>query len=119
MGAATGTTFRMTTTAMIESVGKFAAALDDLRRKQLGAFELWLDGTLGKNPDTAEKEIAERISGARKQLADDFINSRAPALIGELKPEAKVDIIQQLRSFAAQADPVRHFDPASHESDRW
>jgi hypothetical protein len=109
----------MTATSMIDSVGKFAAALDDLRRKQLGAFELWLDGALGKNPDTVQKEIAERIAGARKQLADDFINSRAPALIAEIKPEAKVDIIQQLRSFAAQADPIRHFDPASHADDHW
>ena len=45
---------------MIESVGKFTAVLDELRRKHLGAFELWLNGALGKNPNIAEREIAER-----------------------------------------------------------
>ena len=33
---------------MIEFVGKFTAVLDELRRKHLGAFELWLNGALGK-----------------------------------------------------------------------
>jgi hypothetical protein len=109
----------MTAMSITESVGKFAAVLDELRRKHLGAFELWLNGALGKNPDTAEKEIVERIAGARKQLADDFINGRAPSLLATLKPESKLDIIQQLRTFAAQADRSRHFDPTNLDGGRW
>ena len=104
---------------MIEFVGKFTAVLDELRRKHLGAFELWLNGALGKNPNIAEREIAERITGARRQFADDFINDRAAALIATLKPESKLDIVQQLRTFAAQVDWAQHFDPTSPDAGRW
>jgi hypothetical protein len=109
----------MTATSMIEFVGKFTAVLDELRRKHLGAFELWLNGALGKNPNIAEREIAERITGARRQFADDFINDRAAALIATLKPESKLDIVQQLRTFAAQVDWAQHFDPTSPDAGRW
>jgi hypothetical protein len=109
----------MTAPSMIEAAGKFAAALDELRRKHLGAFELWLDGALGKNPKLADKEIAERVARARTQFADEFINGRAPALLAVLNPDSKLDIIQQLRTFEAHADRVEHFDPVDRDGGLW
>jgi hypothetical protein len=109
---------RMTATSMIEAAGKFAAALDELRRKHVGAFELWLKGALGNSPDAVEKGIAERIAGVRKQFADEFINGRAPVLLAALNPQSRLDIVQQLRTFEAHADRVRYFDTVTRDGGR-
>jgi len=117
-GSPSGHNSGMTAMSLIESVGKFATTLDELRRKHVGAFELWLNGALDKAPGVSEREIAERIADVRKRFAEDFINDRAPGLLAVLRPESKLDIVQQLRTFAAQSDRVRHFDPTS-PGNRW
>jgi hypothetical protein len=109
----------MTAMSLTESLGKFAATLDELRRKHLGAFESWLKGALATSASLSQRELVERIAGTRKAFADDFINERAPALLATLAPNSKLDVVQQLRAFAAHADRLQHFDPTSRDDTRW
>src|SRR5262249_7541797 len=54
----------MSTTTLLVAHQRFAAALDDLRRRYLAEFDQWLKTPLAGNLDVAQAEAADRIVAA-------------------------------------------------------
>ena len=87
----------MTETTLLQVHERFASSLDDLRGKYLRDFEAWLKSAFGRDVRGAINEAAERIPGARKRLAQDFVHDVAPAIVRDLNRAAERDILDALR----------------------
>src|ERR1700722_4405605 len=96
----------------------FAAALRDLRRSNLAAFELWLKGT--DDRPAARSAIAEEIASSRRKLAHDFVTGKAAAIVEALNAGAKAHILRQLGEFATLGDlPAVPGPGAPGQAGRW
>jgi hypothetical protein len=88
------------TTTLLEAHGRFAAALDDLRRQYVTELDRWLRS--GGSPQEAD----EKIIASRIRFSDEFIDRKAPAIIRALNRDAEQDILHALRSFEARPTPM-------------
>lgn len=100
----------MTTTTLPDAHRRFAAALDDLRRRYVAEFDRWL------RAGASSQEADEKIATARSKFADDFLDQQAPTIIRVLNCDAEHDILDALRSFEARPAPLPRPAPSAH---RW
>src|SRR5438067_1650574 len=95
----------MTETTLLQAHERFASALDDLCGKQIRDFDTWLKPSLARDLRGGLFEAAERMTGARKRLAQDFVHDTAPAIVRDLNRGAERDILDALRSYEARFEP--------------
>ena len=95
----------MTETTLLQAHERFASSLDDLRGKHLRDFAMWLEPALARDVRAGLAEAAERITGVRKRLAQDFVHDIAPAIVRDLNRAAERDILDALRSYEARFEP--------------
>jgi hypothetical protein len=95
----------MTETTLLQAREQFASGLDELRRRLLNEFELWLKAAIASDRGAVQSDAAERITGVRKRLAQDFIDATAPAIIRTLNRDAERDILAALQSYEARFEP--------------
>jgi hypothetical protein len=94
----------MSTTTLFEAHARFAAALDELRRKYVAQYDQWLKTALADERTDNQREARERIATTRKLFADEFLDQRAPAIIRSFNPNAEHSILEALRAYDAKPE---------------
>src|SRR5262245_8636889 len=94
----------MSTTTLFEAHARFAAALDELRRKHVAQFDQWLKTGLTQDRTDSHSDARERIATTRKLFADEFLDQRAPAIIRSFNPNAEYSILEALRAYDAKPE---------------
>jgi hypothetical protein len=93
-------------TTLVEAHRRFADKLDELRRRHVAEYDVWLKSALGN--DTATQRAArERLTFVRKTFLDEFLNRDAPDIVHALNPAAEQDIVKTLKSFEVRPEPSR------------
>jgi len=93
----------MIMSTLLEAHQRFAAVLDELRRKYVAEFEQWLKTAAD---EVSQKDASERIATARRKFADEFLDQRAPAIVRSFNRDAEHDILAALKSYDARPEPA-------------
>jgi len=105
------------TVTLIEAHSRFADKLDELRRRHVVEFDVWLKSALDRNLAAAQKTTRDRLAIERKTFVDEFLDQHAPIIVHELNPGAERDIVRALKSYEARPEPAR--SPAATTERRW
>ena len=109
----------MCTTSLIDADQKFSRALDELRGKYCGAFASWLNSPPAPNPPATWHDIEQKITLLRGHFVDEFISTSGPAILDDLNPGAKQDIIEQLRQFVTRTEKRPQFALPARSDGTW
>src|SRR5262245_20095993 len=96
----------MSEITLLQAQDRFAPALSDLCGKHVRDFDAWLKPALARDLRAGLAEASERMTGARRRLAQDFVHETAPAIVRDLNRGAERDILDALRSYEARLEPA-------------
>jgi hypothetical protein len=110
----------VTAVILTEADRQFAAVLRDLRQSNIQVFEAWLNGSLAGDADGTWKMVPFRISAIRRKFGEEYVTSKAPAVIDALHPGMGPHIVRQLSEFTTFGELPRPIDLVFLErSDGW
>jgi len=90
---------------LLEAHARLVSRLDGLCASQRRDFETWLKPALARDLRAGLAEATERMTGARRRLAQEFVHETAPAVVRDLNRGAERDILDALRSYEARFEP--------------
>src|SRR5690349_20550982 len=104
-------------TTLLQAHQRFSEKLDELRRRYVATYEVWLKSLPGDSLDALQRAGRDRLAIERKKFADEFVDQPAADLVHALNPSAERDIMRTLRTFEARSEPLRPTMPAGER--RW